>query len=106
MKTILGRVVGGKIEAGDEFDEGTPVAIVAFEQGGVELTEEEEAELADSLAAVRRGEFIDGYQLLRELRDSNRRSFTALTFRRAVTEDLSSSVRASSALSVGDESLP
>ena len=69
MKTILGRVVKGKIDVGEALDEGTPVAVVSFDDSGAELTEEEEAELADSLAAIRRGDFIDGYELLRQLND-------------------------------------
>lgn len=73
MRTILGRVVNGKIEADDTLDEGTPVAIVAFDERDVSLTEEEEAELADSLAAIRRGEYIDGYELLRQLREPSDR---------------------------------
>ncbi len=68
MKVITGRVVGGKIELDTELQEGTPVAVLAQDEAGFRLTTEEEKELASALAAIRRGEFVDGHQLLAELK--------------------------------------
>jgi len=68
MKVITGRVVGGKIELDTELQEGTPVAVLAQDEAGFSLTAEEEEELASALAAIRRGEFVDGHQLLGELK--------------------------------------
>jgi len=68
MKVMTGRVVDGKINVEGALKEGESVAVLALDDLGLELTKEEEAELADSLAAVQRGEYVDGHELLRELR--------------------------------------
>ena len=67
MKVITGRVVGGKIELETELREGTAVAVLAQDEAGFRLSAEEEEELVSALAAVHRGEFVDGHQLLAEL---------------------------------------
>jgi hypothetical protein len=68
MKVITGRVVGGKIELEAELEEGTPVAVLAQDEAGFRFTVEQEEELASALAAIRRGEYADGHQLLAELK--------------------------------------
>jgi len=73
MKVITGRVVGGKIEVEAELREGTPVAVLAQDEAGFRLTGEEEEELASALAAIRRGEYIDGHELLAELKGQKTR---------------------------------
>ncbi len=68
MRVITGRVVDGKIEMETQLEEGTLVAILAPEQSGFRLTPAEEDELASALAAIRRGEFIDGHDLVAEIK--------------------------------------
>jgi hypothetical protein len=68
MKVITGRVVGGKIEIETDLREGTPVAILAAGEAGFELTADEEDELVTALNDIRRGDFEDGRELLRELK--------------------------------------
>jgi hypothetical protein len=72
MKVITGRVVHGKIELDSPLEEGTPVAILAAGDSGFSLTSEQEAELADALMSIRRGEYEDGHALLAELKGSKR----------------------------------
>lgn len=69
----MGRVVGGKIEFDAELSEGTPVAILAKDDSGLQLTVEEENELVEALEDIRRGNFIDGRRLLDELEGSRGR---------------------------------
>ncbi|HYK02777.1 MAG TPA: hypothetical protein VE974_13545 [Thermoanaerobaculia bacterium] len=68
MKVIAGRVVGGKIEIETDLQEGTPVAILAAGESGFQLTPDEEEELVTALNDIRRGDFVDGRELLRELK--------------------------------------
>lgn len=68
VRIITGRVVRGKIEVETPLEEGTPVAILAADKDGFQLTLEEEEELASALAAIRSGQFADGRQLLAEVR--------------------------------------
>jgi hypothetical protein len=68
MKVIAGRVVGGKIEIETDLQEGTPVAILAAGESGFQLTPDEEEELVTALDDIRRGNFEDGRELLRELK--------------------------------------
>ena len=69
MKVMTGRVVGGKIEIETDLPDGTPVAILAAGDMGFRLTAEEEEELVAALEEIRRGEYVDGHELLRELRE-------------------------------------
>jgi hypothetical protein len=69
MRVITGRVVDGKIEVETDLKEGTPVAILAAGDSGFELTAEEEEELVSSLRDIRSGNYEDGYELLRELKE-------------------------------------
>ncbi len=72
MKVITGRVVDGKIELETQLEEGTAVAILTADEGSFRLTSKEEEELVSALAAVRRGEYVDGHELLAELKGLKR----------------------------------
>jgi hypothetical protein len=70
MRTILGRVVDGRIEAPDaDLREGEVVGILVQDADGVVLTQEEEDELSAAMAEVEAGQWIDGDTVLRELRE-------------------------------------
>ena len=68
MKVITGRVVGGKIELSSPLEDGTAVAVLAADETGFHLSPEEEQELVEALASIRRGDFEDGHALLAELK--------------------------------------
>lgn len=73
MKVITGRVVGGKIEVETDLKEGTPVAILAVGDSEFRLTAEDEEELVTALQDIRSGNYEDGHELLRELKEMTRR---------------------------------
>ena len=60
----------GKVELPEEFaSEGTQVVILVPESGEpVRLSQAEERELSEAMEEIRRGEFVDGTELLNELR--------------------------------------
>ena len=69
MKVMTARVVDGRIDTGDaELQEGASVAVLISESSEFRLTPAEQDELELALAEIRRGEYTDGRQLLRELR--------------------------------------
>ena len=70
MKVATGTVIDGKVVVeGETLAEGAAVTVVLREDGeSFELTPEGEAELLESIAAIERGEFITGEQLLDRLR--------------------------------------
>jgi hypothetical protein len=70
MKVISAVVVDGKVELPTEaVAEGAHVMILAPEAGEpIRLTPDEERELLESMEQIRRGDYIDGQDLLRELR--------------------------------------
>jgi hypothetical protein len=70
MKVATGIVVNGKVEVeGEALAEGSTVTVVLREADETfDLTPEEEKELLASIAAIERGEFISGEQLLERLR--------------------------------------
>ncbi len=74
MRIFTGKVIGGKIEVpSDAFPEGSDVTVVGPEtEETFTLTAEEVAELKESLEQVRRGEYVDGDELLKELRSQAR----------------------------------
>jgi hypothetical protein len=73
MKVITGTVVHGKVEVPDSFAEGAHVMILATETSGpIRLTPQEEEELVTAMDEIRRGEFIDGQDLIDELRSQLR----------------------------------
>lgn len=74
MKVMTGTVVNGKIEIPSEIlGEGVRVMIVAAEPGEMaHLTAAEEEELFQSAEQIRRGEYVDGDELVRDLRARHR----------------------------------
>lgn len=68
MRVVAGRVSDGKVELGDSIPDGTLVAVLAVDPERVQLTPDEEAELSEAVAEIERGEFEDGFALLREIR--------------------------------------
>jgi hypothetical protein len=69
MRVITGTVVHGKVEVPEGFAEGAHVMILAPETSGpIRLTPWEEEELSAALDEIRRGDFIDGQDLIAELR--------------------------------------
>lgn len=70
MQVFSAKVRGGAIvpEDGVTLPEGTTVTVIAGEwDARVELSPEEEAELADSIAEADRGEVVSAAELLRRL---------------------------------------
>ena len=70
VQVFTARVQGGAIvpDEGVELPEGSRVTVIAGEtETGFELTEAEEAELAESIAEADRGEVITAAELLRRL---------------------------------------
>ena len=68
MRVMTGTVVDGKIQLETALEDGTPVAILIADEAGFQLSDEEEEELATALADIRGGDFVDGRELLRELK--------------------------------------
>ena len=70
MKLATGRVVGGKVLVeGEPLKEGTTVTLLAQEDDETfELGPSEEALLLDTIQSVKRGDFVDGDEFLRNLR--------------------------------------
>ena len=73
MKVVTGKVVDGKVEVEPALDDGTLVAVLAPGDTGFHLDEQEQAELAAALAEIRAGDFVDGAELIRELKALSRR---------------------------------
>jgi hypothetical protein len=73
MRVLSARVVAGRIDVGDEVEDGTPVAVLAPDREGTRLTTAEEAELAEALAEIQRGDFEDAFALLDEIKAQARR---------------------------------
>jgi hypothetical protein len=73
MKVLTAKVVDGKIEIGDDLQDGSTVAVIALEPGAPVLTAEDEQELAQSLAEIRSGNYVDGHQLVAELKARHQR---------------------------------
>ena len=73
MGRIVGQVVNGQIvviESGIVLREGATVYIEAADQDAwIELTPEEAAELDRSMEKAERGEGIDAFEFLKQLRD-------------------------------------
>jgi hypothetical protein len=70
MKAITGTIVGGRVEVPEEFAaEGVQVVVLAPESGEpIQLSPAEERELLEAMEEIRRGEYVDGEDLLSELR--------------------------------------
>lgn len=70
MKVISGTVVGGKIEVpANALAEGDRVAILAADSTEpIQLTAEQEDELVAAVEDIRRGQYVDGHDLMADLR--------------------------------------
>jgi hypothetical protein len=69
MRVMTARIVDGKIDVGDaELEEGAAVAILISEGSNFDLSDAEAEELEVALTEIRRGEYADGRELLRELK--------------------------------------
>lgn len=70
MKIVTGKVVHGRIDVpGDVLTEGSVVTLlVSEEEEGFELSPELEDELVEAMAEADRGETVDGWELLRNLK--------------------------------------
>jgi len=73
MKVIAGRVVDGRIDFETDLEDGTPVAVISAGESGFQLSAGEEEELFTALQDIRNGNYEDGDELLRELKDLTRR---------------------------------
>ena len=69
MKVATGRVVGGKVVLeGVSLEEGASVTVLANDdEGGFELTPEQENELLSSIAEADRGETMSAEEVLAKL---------------------------------------
>ncbi len=69
MKIATGRVVGGKVVVEDvKLQEGASVTVLTRDdEGGFDLTREEEAELLLSIAEADRGETVSAEEVLAKL---------------------------------------
>jgi hypothetical protein len=68
MKVLTAKVVDGRIEVGDDLREGSTVAVIALEPEAPVLSAEDEQGLAESLAELSAGSYVDGAHLITELR--------------------------------------
>jgi hypothetical protein len=70
MRVITGTVVDGRVEIpADLIAEGAHVMVLAPEVGEpVHLSPDEEAELLEAMEDIKQGKFVDGDELLAELR--------------------------------------
>lgn len=68
MKVLTAKVVDGKIDVTGDLEEGATVAVFGLTPELPRLTAEDEGELAQALAEIRAGQFIDGQQLVAELK--------------------------------------
>lgn len=68
MKVLTAKVVDGKIDVTGDLEEGATVAVFGLTPELPRLTAEDEGDLAQALAEIRAGQFIDGKQLVAELK--------------------------------------
>ena len=70
MRVLTAKVVDGGLDVpAGTFHEGETVTLVVHDdEVGFSLTEEERAFLAESIAQVEQGEWVDGWRLLSELK--------------------------------------
>jgi hypothetical protein len=72
MKVLTAKVVDGKINVGSDLSDGSAVAVLAISPELPRLTPEEEEHLAVSLAELRAGRYVDGQDLVSELKAKSR----------------------------------
>ena len=72
MKMLTAKVIDGQLDLPEgTLEEGVTVTLLVPEHDeGFELTEEQQEELAQALVEADRGEGVDGWQFLAELRRS------------------------------------
>lgn len=72
MKMLTAKVIDGHLDLPEgTLEEGLTVTILVPEpEGDFELTAEQQRELSQALAEADRGEGVDGWELLAELRGS------------------------------------
>lgn len=72
MKLLTAKVIDGQLDLPEGIlEEGVTVTLLVPEEDeDFELTEEQQEELAQALAEADRGEGVDGWQFLAELRRS------------------------------------
>lgn len=72
MKMLTAKVIDGQLDLPEgTLEEGVIVTLLVPEHDeGFELTEEQQEELAQALAEADRGEGVEGWQFLAELRRS------------------------------------
>jgi len=73
MKMLTAKVVGGQLDVpAGLLEEGTTVTVLVPEDDGkgIELTTEQADFIRESVAEIARGEWVDGHQLLDEIRHS------------------------------------
>lgn len=70
MNIVTGKLVHGRIDVpGDVLTEGSVVTMLVSEgEEGFELPPELEDELVEAMAEADRGEMVDGWELLRDLK--------------------------------------
>lgn len=68
MKVLTAKVVDGKIDVAGDLEDGATVAVFGVSPEHPQLTAQDEEELAQALAEVRAGRFIDGQALVAELK--------------------------------------
>lgn len=69
VQEAVGRVVDGRIEVeGERLEEGRRVRLFIVDDEGVTVTPEEKRFLLEQLSAVERGETVDAFEFLDELR--------------------------------------
>ena len=71
MKILTAKVVDGQLELPEgELQNGAVVTVLVSEADkGFELVPEEETRLLQSIEQARRGEVVDGWQLLNEIKE-------------------------------------
>jgi len=70
VKVLTAKVVGGRLDVpeGTLHEGETVTLVVQGDEAEFTLTNEEQAFLAESLEQIRRGEWVDGWQLLEQLK--------------------------------------
>ena len=71
MKVLTAKVIGGKLDVPEgTLEEGATVTLLVPEaEEGFNLSQEEQALLLASIRQAERGEVVDGWQLLEDLRN-------------------------------------
>ena len=70
MKVLTAKIVDGQLDVPEgTLEEGASVTLLVSEEaGGFELSEEDKAAMLESVAQAERGEGVEGWNLLEELK--------------------------------------